>query len=62
MGYLLDSDVFIQAYKMHYSFAVCPGFWKWIAESNSQGLALPSHRNLKKTVGNLQKTCHTAGE
>jgi hypothetical protein len=24
--------------------------------------ALPSHRNLKKTVGNLQKTCHTAGE
>jgi hypothetical protein len=23
---------------------------------------LPSHRNLKKTVGNLQKTCHTAGE
>jgi hypothetical protein len=24
--------------------------------------SLPSHRNLKKTVGNLQKTCHTAGE
>jgi hypothetical protein len=23
---------------------------------------LPSHRNLKKAVGNLQKTCHTAGE
>jgi prepilin-type N-terminal cleavage/methylation domain-containing protein len=26
------------------------------------GNTLPSHRNLKKTVGNLQKTCHTAGE
>jgi ketosteroid isomerase-like protein len=25
-------------------------------------VSLPSHRNLKKTVGNLQKTCHTAGE
>jgi hypothetical protein len=24
--------------------------------------SLPSHRNLRKTVGNLQKTCHTAGE
>jgi hypothetical protein len=23
---------------MHDSFAVCPGFWKWIAESNAKGL------------------------
>jgi tetratricopeptide (TPR) repeat protein len=28
----------------------------------AKGDPLPSHRNLKKTVGNLQKTCHTAGE
>ena len=27
-----------------------------------RAVSLPSHRNLKKTVGNLQKTCHTAGE
>ena len=23
---------------------------------------VPSYRNLKKTVGNLQETCHTAGK
>jgi hypothetical protein len=23
--------------------------------------SLPSHRNLEKMVGNLMKTCHTAG-
>jgi hypothetical protein len=38
MAYLLDSDVFIQAQNMHYSFAVCPGFWKWIDESHSRKL------------------------
>ncbi|MGD0413090.1 MAG: hypothetical protein ABSC18_15470, partial [Verrucomicrobiota bacterium] len=24
-------------------------------------ISLPSHRNLEKMVGNLMKTCHTAG-
>jgi hypothetical protein len=38
MAYLLDSDVFIQAQNMHYSFTVCPGFWKWIDESHAKGL------------------------
>lgn len=35
MAYLLDSDVFIQACNMHYSFTVCPGFWEWIGSANS---------------------------
>jgi hypothetical protein len=30
------------------------------AEGESR--SLPSHRNLKKVVGNSMKTCHTAGD
>jgi Domain of unknown function (DUF4411) len=29
MPYLLDSDVFIQAKNLHYSFDFCPAFWDW---------------------------------
>jgi hypothetical protein len=38
MAYLLDSDVFIQAQNMYYSFAVCPGFWRWLDQAHSRGL------------------------
>ena len=30
MPYLLDSNVFIQAKNLHYSFDFCPAFWEWI--------------------------------
>jgi len=36
MAYLLDTDVFIQAHKMHYPFDVCPGFWSWIDRAHSE--------------------------
>jgi hypothetical protein len=29
---------------------------------NGNIVSVPSHRNLKKAVGNLQETCHTAGK
>jgi hypothetical protein len=41
------------------------GHTLWIPPAHTEQVELnllPSHRNLKKTVGNLQKTCHTAGE
>jgi hypothetical protein len=38
MAYLLDADVFVQAHRMHYSFAVCPGFWRWIDDAHSRKL------------------------
>jgi len=38
MAYILDSDVFIQAQNLHYSFAVVPGFWKWLDASHARGL------------------------
>jgi len=30
MGYLLDTNVFIQAKDYYYDFDVCPGFWDWL--------------------------------
>ena len=32
MAYLLDSDVFIQAANIYYTFDVFPGFWDWMDE------------------------------
>jgi hypothetical protein len=29
MPYLLDSNIFIQAKNLHYSFDFCPAFWDW---------------------------------
>ena len=38
MPYLLDSNVFIQAKNLHYSFDFCPAFWEWIGLSHRQDL------------------------
>jgi len=38
MQYLLDSDVFIQAKNLHYSFDFCPAFWDWIDRSHDRGI------------------------
>ena len=37
MGYLLDSNVFIQAKNLHYGFDFCPAFWDWLLAGNSAG-------------------------
>ncbi len=34
MGYLLDSNIFIQARKLHYGMDFCPAFWDWLLEQN----------------------------
>lgn len=28
--YLLDTNVFISAHKLHYGQDICPGFWEWL--------------------------------
>ena len=35
--YLVDSDVFITAKNLYYSFAICPGFWKSMIHHHRQG-------------------------
>lgn len=37
MTYLLDTNVFISAKKLHYGFDFCPAFWDWLVEQNKQG-------------------------
>lgn len=37
MGYLLDSNIFIQAKNEYYGFDLCPGFWDWLEQQNQYG-------------------------
>lgn len=37
MGYLLDSNVFIQAKNLQYGFDFCPAFWEWLERENKAG-------------------------
>ncbi len=38
MGYLLDSNVFIEAKNRHYGFDFCPAFWDWIDQTHADGV------------------------
>ena len=35
--YLLDTNVFVEAHRVHYGFSFCPGFWDWIDQSHAAG-------------------------
>ena len=35
--YLLDTNVFIEAYHRYYGFGLCPGFWEWLITQNAAG-------------------------
>ena len=35
--YLVDSDVFITAKNLYYSFGICPGFWKSVVHHHREG-------------------------
>ena len=35
--YLVDSDVFITAKNLYYSFDLCPGFWKSVLHRHREG-------------------------
>ena len=37
MAYLLDSDVFMQAKRLHYGFDFCPAFWQWLIVKHAAG-------------------------
>jgi len=37
MGYLIDSNVFIDAKNRHYGFDFCPAFWGWLLRANEAG-------------------------
>lgn len=37
LQYILDANVFIEAYKRYYAFDLCPGFWQSIEHYAAQG-------------------------
>jgi len=37
LQYILDANVFIEAYKRYYAFDLCPGFWRSIEHYGAQG-------------------------
>lgn len=58
MGYLLDSNIFIQANKIQYPFDVFPGFWNWLERDMDNGLIHsidPVFRELMSGNDNLQE-------
>ena len=42
--YLVDTGVFVQAYRAYYSFRVCPGFWDGLIAFHKQGRVLSIDR------------------
>lgn len=50
--YVLDSNVFIQAYRMYYPFDVVPGFWKKIIELSDKGIVISIDKVKKELCDN----------
>lgn len=50
MPYLLDSNVFIQAKRLHYGMDFCPAFWDWLDEQNREGIVF----SIEKVAEELQ--------
>ena len=38
LKYILDANVFIEAYRHYYAFDLCPGFWASITHCGEQGI------------------------
>ena len=61
MAYLLDSDVLIQASNLHYSFAICPGFWHWIDREHAKGNIFSVQKVHDEIVTGNDALIHWAG-
>ncbi len=51
MPYLLDSNIFIQAKDLHYSFDFCPAFWQWIDREHANGRVFSIEKVKDKLIG-----------
>jgi len=50
--YLLDSNIFIQAHRMHYPFDVFPSFWNKLIELSDKGLIISIDKVKKELCDN----------
>jgi hypothetical protein len=46
--YLIDTSVFIQAYRAYYSFKLCPGFWDSLVSLHKDGYVMSIDRVLEE--------------
>ena len=53
--YLLDSDVFIAAKNLYYSFDICPGFWKSVVHHYRKGEVFSIDRIRKELIAGNKK-------
>ena len=51
MPYLLDSNIFIQAKNLHYSFDFCPAFWEWLDVGNKKGTVFSIEKVRDELIG-----------
>jgi Domain of unknown function (DUF4411) len=51
MAYLLDSNVFIEAKRLHYGFDFCPAFWDWLDLKARQGVVASISKVASELVG-----------
>jgi hypothetical protein len=51
MPYLLDSNIFIQAKNLHYSFDFCPAFWDWLDAGNKKGAVFSIEKVRDELIG-----------
>ena len=51
MPYLLDSNIFIQAKNLHYSFDFCPAFWEWLDAGNKKGTVFSIEKVRDELIG-----------
>ncbi|MDE0104206.1 MAG: DUF4411 family protein [Bryobacterales bacterium] len=53
--YLVDSDVFITAKNLYYSFDICPGFWKSMIHHHNRGRVFSIDRVRSELLAGLKE-------
>jgi predicted nucleic acid-binding protein len=49
--YLLDANVFIEAYRRYYSFEVVPAFWEWLDQAHTDGRVASVRKVFEELTG-----------
>jgi len=62
MPYLLDSNIFIQAKNLHYSFDFCPAFWEWIDTEHAKGKVFSIEKVRDELIGGDDELAEWAKE
>ncbi len=60
--FLLDSNIFIQAHRMHYPFDIFPSFWNKLLELGNNGSILSIDKVKQELIGGQDKLCNWCQE